>query len=137
MQAALSGKVKKGTREAPKRSKTSAEPKKANPVVSLPKKVVGRIAKVDKPVVQRIVAAKKMGRRKTAPTSSLTSNKQVQSSTSTKEPGKKKEAPRNVAVKRKSNDVPAAPAPPEKKQKSGTSKTRSKCFHSVPDRVGS
>lgn len=99
----------KKVRTSSRKAKAESESKKTSPVTTQQKRV-GRPAKADKPVVQRIVAAKKAGRRKLAGTASA-DVKQV-----------KKETKPAVAAKRKNESQPAPV--PEKKQK-GASKTRS------------
>ncbi|CAH1401990.1 unnamed protein product, partial [Nezara viridula] len=111
-------KEKKGNSDsALKRSRTSSRKvvkadsdSKKTSAVTVQQRRLGRPAKVEKPVVQRIVAAKKVGRRKLAGAASA-SVKPV-----------KKETKPAVSVKRKSESQPVPV--PEKKLKAA-SKTRS------------
>lgn len=103
----------------PSRRKAIVDQKKVNLAVTQQKRVARVPGKVEKPVVQRIVAAKKMGRRKIS--SSPVSNKPT-SATAVRDPTKKKEINRGVPLKRKSEPQPAPI--PEKKVKTGASKTR-------------
>ncbi|XP_014282016.1 uncharacterized protein [Halyomorpha halys] len=98
----------KGSRTSSRKVRADSDSKKTS-AVTVQQRRLGRPVKVEKPVVQRIVAAKKMGRRKLVGAASA-AVKQV-----------KKDMKPAVAVKRKNESQPVSV--PEKKLK-GASKTR-------------
>ena len=102
--------VQKRSRTSSRKVRSDSDAKKPS-AVTVPQRRLGRPVKVEKAVVQRIVATKRMGRRKL-----------VGAASAAVKPVKKDTKP-SVAVKRKSESQPAPVA--EKKLKSGSSKTRS------------
>lgn len=113
----------KKSRDSSRRKAVVEPPKKVSPIVNQQKRLVRLPGKIEKPVVQRIVAAKKMGRRKTVSSPTAVTNKTAPVTQPVKEVAKKKEVTRGAQLKRKSTEPPAS-AVPDKKVKTGASKTR-------------